>query len=183
MYRVCSCLLTPSFILQSSSYFCQPTGRILHTWVCSLMFFCTWWLQNIWENLLCVTRASLWKTVFLLWLLLSQFPQTGDLGGLGPFFFAPWAEATLCVTVALFLSLSITKLSFYLVMEAERSLRLCLHLLWRYSLASVYFLSILAKETTERLGTSQAQSSPWAQELSRVSNLEPLLWRLLLICR
>lgn len=93
------------------------------------MFFCTWWLQNIWEKLLCVTRASLWKSVFLLWLLLSQFPQTGDPGGLGPsfFFLLSWSHV-MCFkevdSIALFLSPSIIKLSFYLVMEAERSLHL-----------------------------------------------------------
>lgn len=125
-------------------------------------------------------QASLWKNMFFLWLLLSQFPQTGDPGGLGPLFFSPLSRShVMCFkevdSIALFLTLSIIKLSFYLVMEAERSLRLCLHLLWRYFITSVYLLSIPAKEMTELLGISRTQSSPWGQELSRVSNLEPLL--------
>lgn len=151
------------------------------------MFFCTWWLQNIWEKLLCVTRASLWKSVLLLWLLLSQFPQTGDPGGLGPsfFFLLSWSHV-MCFkevdSIALFLSPSIIKLSFYLVMEAERSLHLFASPV-KILITSFYLFSIPAKEMTERLGVSRAQSSPWGQELSRVSNLEPLLWRPLLICR
>lgn len=166
----------------------SPEAGFMYTWVRSLTFFCSWWLQNIWERLLCVTRASLWKTTFLLCLLLSQFPQTGDPGGLGPSFFFPLSQShVMCFkeveSIALFLSLGMVKLSFYHVIEAERRLRLCLHLLWRYSIASVYLLSIPAKKTTERPGTSSAQSSAWGQELSQVSSLEPLLWRPLHICR
>ena len=51
-----------------------------------------------------------------------------------PFFIFPLSRShVMCFkevdSIALFLTLSIIKLSFYLVMEAERSLRLCLHLL------------------------------------------------------
>ena len=159
----------------------RPQAVFLCLWICSLMFFRSGCLQNIWESLLSVTCASLWKSTFLLGLLLSQSPKTGYPGVLGPsgffcFCFFPepkplyvlygsW-ECSLVSLTQVYLNFFL----FYLVIEAEEFMSL--------------FASPVKTDPSLLAGSFLylAQSSPWGQARAfspssrafSVSNLERL---------